>query len=90
MRKFKLECRIFSGFPCIIDEKKHNTISSIINEVLNTLKAILKQNNFQILLKKMETMKYHTHYDIEYVKNEDNKNKTFIICGNCEIVHLVI
>lgn len=85
-RNFVISCPVFGGFSLDIVINDIESLDEIISTVLDNLKAILKSNNFEFLLEKLENnkSKYHIHdFTIEDILISDS-DKIFYICNhNC-------
>lgn len=88
MRKFKLSCKYFAGFSCYVDLDNHDSMETIITEVVNKLRKILKENNLQTLCHHLDKINYHYH-DYTFADTL-MKSQTFYLCNHCDIINLSI
>jgi hypothetical protein len=88
IRVFELSCKNFSGFSHRVDLDEHDSLDSIIIEILENLKNILKSHGLHFLSNKIQNSDYHVHdYTFADVLMND---KRFYICNHCETIHLKI
>ncbi len=83
-RLFVASSELFSGFKVHIDIRYIDTLDDIVNIFLNELKMVLKENNFENLLNKINIEEFHIHsYTLEQILTS-NKDDTFFVCNHCQ------
>ena len=89
LRKFKLSCKYFGGFTCIVDLDNHDCISTVINDAIQQLRKILKQYQLEALLSKLEGTDYHVH-GYTFADTLIHTERVFYICSHCEMLNVSI
>lgn len=84
IRKFSLSCKLFGGYTINVNIYECNNLDDIILIVINSLRNILTQNNFESLINKLNHLNYHIH-EITFVNilMDTNINQTYYICSHC-------
>ena len=80
-RKFIASSKLFLGYTQIYDIRKYDNIDEIIGEFHESLKQILKNNNFVSLLEECEKSSFHCHtHNFEEILVT---NKDIYLCDHC-------
>ena len=82
-RLFIASSELFSNFQVSISLYKVSTIEDIINTFKGELSSVLKKNNLDNLIKKLNETDFHIHsYKIEDILTS-NSEDVFYICDHC-------
>ena len=82
-RLFVASSELFSGFKVYIDIQYIDTLDDIVNIFLNELRIVLKENNFENLLKKIVDGEFHIHsHPLEQILTS-NQDDIFFVCNHC-------
>ena len=82
-RLFIASSELFSNFQVSISLYKVSTIEDIINTFKDELSSVLKKNNLDNLIKKLNETDFHIHsYEIEDILTS-NSEDVFYICDHC-------
>ena len=82
-RLFIASSELFSNFQVSISLYKVSTIEDIINTFKDELSSVLKKNNLDNLIKKLNETDFHIHsYKIEDILTS-NSEDVFYICDHC-------
>jgi hypothetical protein len=82
-RQFTISDDLFSGFTRPVDLDSVENIEEIIAIVVDELKNVFKNNNFDILRETVEKRNFHAHdYSFEDMLLSE-PNATFYICSHC-------
>ena len=82
-RQFIISDDLFSGFTRPVDLDSVENIEEIIAIVVDELKNVFKNNNFDILKETVEKKNFHAHdYSFEDMLLSE-PNATFYICSHC-------
>jgi len=83
IRLFIASSELFSNFQVSISLYKVSTIEDIINTFKDELSSVLKKNNLDNLIKKLNETDFHIHsYKIEDILTS-NSEDVFYICDHC-------
>ena len=82
-RIFEISDELFGGFLIKIDLDIVESLEDIVEYMINELSTILKANNFEMLVDKLEKKYFHIHgYTFGNILLSDESDK-FYICGHC-------
>ena len=82
-RSFHLSHELFSGFNCIVDLDKVDSIQEIVDIVYNELVKTLEKYHFTALIEKLKSSKFHIH-DVEFGDILISEPDTiYYICDHC-------
>ena len=83
LRYFHVSHELFSGFNCVVDLDKVDSIQEIVNIVYNELLRTLKKHDFIALVEKLKDSKFHIH-DVEFGEILISEPETiYYICDHC-------
>ena len=83
IRLFIVSSELFSNFEVEISLYKVSTIEDIITLFKDELSSVLKKNNLDNLVKKLNETNFHIHsYKIEDILTS-NPEDVFYICDHC-------
>ena len=84
-RLFVASSDLFSGFKVYIDIRYIDSLDDIVNIFLNELRIILKENNFENMLKKIVDKEFHIHsHTLEQILTS-NKDDIFFVCNHYSV-----
>lgn len=83
-RTFQISDDLFWGFRRKIDLDYFDSNEEIIKEIKRQLKLFLQQENFEILIEKLEDVQFHMpEFGDILVKPEFNEQTIIYMCSHC-------